>query len=219
MASAGDSRTTNKTSRQKSSNRDAREDPLVKGALEHAVAIIYRVCCLAGAADLIDEIGTELRAERVPTAIRRHDTGLVFDWLMAAFSYQGLSDKVATDYMATHGRARWHDINAGLAANPTCPKLKSFWHFAGCRYDKTSRTCAEPDHIDACPLPRHDLRNGRLNQTVYSLFLFARDIADSDLIGWIDARVREAAGRDDGHCSTRAADRADWATAERLRSV
>jgi len=28
-----------------------------------------------------------------------------------------------------------------------------------------------------CPLPRHALRNGRLNQTVYSLFLFMRDVA------------------------------------------
>ena len=43
-----------------------------------------------------------------------------------------------------------------------------------------------------CPLPSHDLRNGRLNQTAYSLFLFIRDIADGDLIGWIDA---PAAGR------------------------
>jgi hypothetical protein len=125
------------------------------GALDHAVAIIHRVCCLAGAADLIDDIGAELRAERVPTAIRCHDTARFFDWLMAAVSYQGISDQVATDYMAAHGRARWTDINAGLAANPTCPKLKSFWHFEGCRYDKTSRTCAEPDHVYACPLPQH----------------------------------------------------------------
>src|SRR5690242_9730819 len=163
------------------------------GALDHAVAIIYRVCCLAGAADLIDDIGADLWAERVPTAIRRHDTARVFDWLMAALSYQGISDQVATDYMAAHGRARWADINAGLAANPTCPKLKSFWHFEGCRYDKTSRTCAEPDHVDACPLPRHDLRNGRLNHTAYSLFLFVRDLADDDLVRWLDDRVQRPA--------------------------
>jgi hypothetical protein len=49
------------------------------------------------------------------------------------------------------------------------------------------RTCAEPEHIDCCPLPSHDLRNGHLNQAAYSLFLFIRDIADGDLIGWIDA--------------------------------
>jgi hypothetical protein len=33
------------------------------------------------------------------------------------------------------------------------------------------------------------LRNGRLNQTAYSLFLFLRDLADSDLVGWIDERL------------------------------
>ena len=73
-----------------------------------------------------------------------------------------------------------------------CPKLKSYWHFHGCRYDKISRTCSEPDHVDACPLPSHQLRNGRLNQMAYSLFLFVRDIADGDLVGWIDRQFRVA---------------------------
>jgi hypothetical protein len=36
------------------------------------------------------------------------------------------------------------------------------------------------------------LRNGRLNQTAYSLYLFIRDIADGDLIGWIDQRLQAA---------------------------
>ena len=50
----------------------------------------------------------------------------------------------------------------------------------------------EPDHIDTCPLPSHELRNGRLNQMAYSLFLFIRDIADGDLVGWIDRRFQAA---------------------------
>ena len=72
------------------------------------------------------------------------------------------------------------------------PEAQSYWHFHGCRYDKGSRTCAEPDHIRGCPVPSHDLRNGRLNQTAYSLYLFIRDIADGDLVGWIDRQLREA---------------------------
>ena len=36
------------------------------------------------------------------------------------------------------------------------------------------------------------LRNGRLNQTGYSLFLFIRDVADGDLVGWIDQRLHQA---------------------------
>ena len=67
-----------------------------------------------------------------------------------------------------------------------------YWHFHGCRYDKTSGTCAEPDHIGRCPLPAHRLRNGRLNQLAYSLFLFVRDVAEGDLVGWIDSQLAAA---------------------------
>ena len=161
-------------------------------ALDHAVRVVHSVCCLAGSASLIDDLRAELQSEGVPAAVRRHDTATVFDWLIAALSYQGISDRVAADYMERHGRARWADIDAKLSRGTTCPKLQSYRHYHGCRYDKISRTCAEPDHIDGCPLPSHDLRNGRLNQTAYSLFLFIRDVAASDLVGWIDRQLREA---------------------------
>ena len=82
------------------------------------------------------------------------------------------------------------DINKKLAQDVTCPKLKSYWHFHGCRYNKLGRTCTEPDHISRCPLPTHDLRNGHLNQAAYSLYFFIRDIANGDLIGWIDQRLQ-----------------------------
>jgi hypothetical protein len=154
--------------------------------------VVHGVCCLAGSASLIDDVRAELRSEGVPSAIRRHDTATLFDWLIAALSYQGISDRVASDYIERHGRARWRDIETKLGHGATCPKLQSYWHYHGCRYDKTSRTCAEPDHVDRCPLPSHDLRNGRLNQTAYSLYLFVRDIADSDLVGWIDRQLQEA---------------------------
>ena len=153
---------------------------------------MHNVCCLAGGASLIDDNRADLRAEGIPAAIRRHDTATLFDWLTSALSYQGISDQVADDYMERHGRATWADIDAKVAASPTCPKLQSYWHFHGCRYDKISRTCSEPDHIDACPLPTHLLRNGRLNQMAYSLFLFIRDIADGDLVGWIDRQFQDA---------------------------
>jgi hypothetical protein len=178
----------------------SRSHPL--GALDHAVRVVHGVCCLAGSASLIDDLRVELRAEGVPAAIRRHDTGTLFDWLVAAVSYQGISDRVASGYMERHGRARWRDIETKLGQGTTCPKLQSYWHYHGCRYDKISRTCAEPDHIDHCPVPSHDLRNGRLNQTSYSLYLFVRDIADGDLVGWIDRQLR---GADSPHDADRPA--------------
>jgi hypothetical protein len=161
-------------------------------AVDHAVRVIYRVCCLAGSANLIDKIRADLHAEGVRAAMRTRDTAVVFDWLIAALSYQGISDQIAYDYMEEHGYVRWEDINEKLAHGASCPKLKSYWHFHGCHYTKLRQTCAEPDHIGRCPLPTHDLRNGHLNQLAYSFYLFIRDIADGDLIGWIDQRLQAA---------------------------
>jgi hypothetical protein len=44
------------------------------------------------------------------------------------------------------------------------------------------------------PAANHHLRNGRLNQLAYSLFLFVRDVADGDLVGWIDNQLAAADG-------------------------
>jgi hypothetical protein len=106
-------------------------------------------------------------------------------------SFQGISDQVAESYMSDHGRPQWARIAHGIKT-ATCPLLKSYWHFHGCRYRKSSHHCALPALIDACPLPRHHFRNGNLNQLAYSLFLFTRDVAGGDIIGWIDGRLAEA---------------------------
>jgi hypothetical protein len=163
---------------------------LDRSALNHATRLIHRVCCLAGESDFINEIRTDNNAIR--SAIKERDTPALFDWLMAALSHQGISDRVADDYMDQHGRVTWHEIERDLANKPSCPKLQSYWQFHGCRYHKTSHTCAEPDHIAHCPLPTHTLRNGRLNQTAYSLYLFIRDITDNDFVGWIEGQLASA---------------------------
>jgi len=168
-----------------------RAHPTDWSALDYATRLIHRVCCLAGETNLIDDIRTDNGAIRL--AIEQHDTSALFDWLMAMLSYQGVSDRVAYEYMEQHGRVRWGDIECKLARHPSCPKLKSYWHFYGCQYHKTSGTCAEPDHIARCPLPTHYLRNGRLNQTAYSLYLFIRDVAGNDLVGWIKGQLASAA--------------------------
>ena len=107
-------------------------------AIDHAVRIIHAICGLAGSPTLIDDIRADLAADKVAAAIRRHDSAALFDWLMAALSYQGISDQVAHDYMEKHGRAAWHDIDQKLGRGVSCPKLKSYWHFHGCRYEKIS---------------------------------------------------------------------------------
>ncbi|WP_207388232.1 hypothetical protein [Lichenihabitans psoromatis] len=125
-------------------------------------------------------------------AVARHDTPALFDWLIRILSLQGVSDAIAWRYMDQHGSVSFADLETTLAAAPSCPKLTSYWHFDACRFTKQTFLCSEPSHIEACPLPYHDLRNGRLNQTAYSLFLFLRDVCGGDLVGWIDERLAAA---------------------------
>src|SRR5262249_34229372 len=89
-------------------------------ALNHAVRLIHAVCGLAGSANLIEEIRADLSADKIRAAIRNRDTGPVFDWLMSAVSYQGISDHVAYSYMEKHGRATWCGIKRGLDRGASC---------------------------------------------------------------------------------------------------
>jgi hypothetical protein len=163
--------------------------------LEHATQLIFRVCQVAGSSSFVDDARESLAADDIQTAVRNRDTAVLFDWLVATLSYQGIADQVAFDYMERHGQATWQTIASDLRRGPTCPKLKSYWHFHDCRYNKTRYTCAEPDHLPGCPLPNHWLRNGRLNQTAYALHLFIRDVAGGDLVGWIDQRLNAVASQ------------------------
>jgi hypothetical protein len=74
-------------------------------AIDHAVRVINRICCLAGSANLIDKIRTDLNVDGVRAAVRNRETAAVFDWLIAALSFQGIADQIAYDYMEQHGCA------------------------------------------------------------------------------------------------------------------
>ena len=169
--------------------------------LRRAARLVRQICRIAGEPRLIVKLSRDLARRGVRSAIRRHDSSVLFDWLVDTVSFQGIGNHVAHGYMERHGRVRWSEIAALIKTGPTCPKLQSYWHFDHCGYQKIERCCAELGHFPACPLPTHDLRNGRLNQAAYSLFLFMRDIAGDDFVGWIDRRVADA------NCAS-AADRA-----------
>ena len=156
---------------------------------EYAVNLVHSICCLAGVPSYLDDLRADLRDNGVLAAVNDHDTARLFDWLMSILSFQGIANRVAEDFIHKHGNVGWSDIEQALAASPSCPKLGGYWLFHDCRYHKTSGTCAEPDHIAACPLPRHPLRNGHLNQMAYSLALFIRDVAGGDLVHWIDQQL------------------------------
>lgn len=161
--------------------------------LEYAVNLVTTICALAGSPTYLSDLRASARRDRLIRAVRDHDTPAIFDWFVSAASFQGISDNVAAAYMEKNGRASWQESRAAEIQHPSCPKLRSYWHFSGCRYLKNSATCAEPDHIDACPLPQAPLRNGNLNQLSYSLYLFLRDVAENDLVAWMDRQLKASA--------------------------
>jgi hypothetical protein len=138
----------------------------------------------------------DIQANRGPTglatAVVRRDTPALFDWMMESFSFQGISNTVAESYLRQHGSVTWRQIEASLAETPPCPRLTNYWTYDKCGYDKTSSCCSEPEHRDFCPVPTYSLRNGRLNQSAYSLYFFIRDIARRDLPRWIDDQLASA---------------------------
>jgi hypothetical protein len=160
--------------------------------VQYSVSQLRRVCALAGSADLIDDAVIALSSGNVFEAIENHDNAALFDWLVGAISFQGIADSVAAGYMERHGTARFTSVAKGLRTKRLCPKLQSFWFFKECGYRKSAATCNQPSEFPRCPLPRHNLRNGHLNQAAYSLFLFMRDVADGDFIGWLDDRLSGA---------------------------
>ena len=181
--------------------RKAASNKVQLSGIDHAVRIVDRICLVTGSIDFTNEL--QVGGSRLRRILDRRDNVGLFNWLVEAFSHQGVSDQLADGYMRRNGRLTWADVSAGVAPDVVCPKLNSFWQFEDCRYSKSTGLCAEPRFRPSCKLPNAVLRNGRLNQLAYSLFLFIRDVADGDLIGWIDERLRhEAANSDDRiqHC-------------------
>ena len=98
-------------------------------AVAHAVRLIYQVCCFAGSFDLVQEF----RDQGLSAAIERHDNAALFDRLIFDFSFQGISDEIAANYMRRHGQATWASVRNNLARQPSCPKLKTVAHQVGWR--------------------------------------------------------------------------------------
>jgi hypothetical protein len=74
-------------------------------ALIHAPRLILQVCHLSGTAEFIDEAGLGPDGKDLRKAIRSRNTAALFDLLVAALSYQGISDEVAKSFMDRHGLA------------------------------------------------------------------------------------------------------------------
>jgi len=67
--------------------------------LRWAIRLVRQICRIAGEPRLIDKLSRDFVKRGVRSAIRRHDTSVLFDWLLEAVSFQGIGNHVAHDYM------------------------------------------------------------------------------------------------------------------------
>ena len=114
-------------------------------------------------------------------------TKLLFKELMKALSLQGIGDEVVNSYRRAHGDITYFQISNRLNKQRKrhrllCSKLRSFKRFKGCGYRKGKFTCNNPIMLMRCPVRRHDLLKGVLNQKAYSFFFYIRDICHGDMI-------------------------------------
>ncbi|WP_050589941.1 hypothetical protein [Mesorhizobium sp. L103C119B0] len=125
-------------------------------------------------------------------AIANSDTSWLYRSLIDGFSYQGIRDSHARAYIEKHGNAEWYGVTDALSREgrsseqELCPKLVDFDSYRGCRYRKVAQTCANPDSLATCPVPKLALRKGVLNEQAFSLYLFIRDECSGDLVAFID---------------------------------
>lgn len=162
-----------------------------RGSIDKASRLINSLCDIAHGTNELRALANRKTNHQLRQAIVRRDSEALYSWLMNTFSYQGLSDQAVDDYIAKHGNACSVDIEAGLAAKDPCQKLVGFWTFKSCQYQKLERTCSRQEKLDGCPLPQLPLRNGKLNQTAFSLYFFIRDVAGGDLVSFIDRQIDE----------------------------
>lgn len=157
--------------------------------LQRAIRLINSLCDIAhGTKELI---ALQTKGNPISASIRTHDNEAIFSWLMNVFSYQGISDAAAERYIAERGNAAYADVHSCIEVEPRCEKLRGFWAFKNCGYEKTKHLCSHQSQIDSCSLPQLPLRNGRLNQAAFSLYFFMRDVASGDLVAFIDRQINQ----------------------------
>jgi hypothetical protein len=110
--------------------------PRSRQGMRRARSLVRRVCRIAGEPTWVDEVQSNAIRTGLVGAVADHDTAVIFDWLIREVSRQGISDAVADGYIERHGNVTWAEIEASLAANPSCAKLDGYWAFTDCRYHK-----------------------------------------------------------------------------------
>jgi hypothetical protein len=151
------------------------------------VSLVRDICALSPKGTYLKHLRSDLEESGIQDAVKHHRSDILFDWIMDAFSYQGVSNTAASVFIERNGNATY-DMVRGLIENTQgqCHKLTEFDQFNRCGYQKLSQKCNEPGHLHGCPVPTLQLRKGLLNQAAFSLFLYIRDTCGGDLVKHIN---------------------------------
>ena len=156
----------------------------------HCERVLRPVLAL-GPTTFIDDVAARLSEHGIQTAFAAHDGAALFDWIVALLARQGVSNHAAITFAERNGNPTFAAIAAGMA-EAHCPRLRSYWHFAGCGFRRSTGTCSTPHHRLLCPVTTIPARKGTLAEAAIGFWLFTRDVAGGDLVGWIDDRLAAA---------------------------
>jgi hypothetical protein len=70
--------------------RKAASNKVPFSGIDHAVRIVDRICSVTGSIDFTNEL--QVAGSPLRRILDRRDNAKLFDWLVEAFSHQGVSD-------------------------------------------------------------------------------------------------------------------------------
>ena len=153
---------------------------------------VLRLALLLAPSTYLANLQTRLAEEGIQAAVARRETTVLFDWMVRLLARQGISNAAAEAFAERSGSPTWASISEKMGRSALCPRLRSYWRYAGCGYRRSTATCNSPHHLVSCPVATIPARKGALAEAAIAFRLFVHDVCDDDLVGWIDTRLAMA---------------------------
>lgn len=119
----------------------------------------------------------------VVAAIDAYDAPAIFNWLMNLFSYQGISDEVAGDFMRRQGNFTGGTVDRTSKGNCLCPKLTGYWTFSRCQYQNSHSLAVSPIIFRPVPYPAIICATvGSIKRHIVCFYLFGIPPAETSSI-------------------------------------
>lgn len=101
----------------------------------NSMAVVRVVLALAPPQHYLSDIRQRHMATGLARAVAEHNTAAIYEWIVPQLALQGISDHAAYSFARGRLPVRLNDLTRDIA-NPRCPRLRSWWSYAGCGYRK-----------------------------------------------------------------------------------